>query len=204
MEAVAEKTKGQRKGNAEEKRDAKEETVENADMVEERWVLKTEVPDKRTVTDEAVWSRLKASTKLTAPLFSLEGKTMPAKLYQFYDCDSFYMTILLDDKPTSFKCRLLGLDSAEMRSKDPVEKALAVEARDRMRQLADESVCMVKCFAFDKYGRVLVQVTLPDGVDLCTNILQEKLAFPYDGVAKYTQWDELRESRNRYLQNAFC
>ena len=152
--------------------------------------------------DAETLSRLQTSTKSTAPLFTLDGKKLPAKLYQFYDADSFYMTIMLDDRLASFKCRLLGLDSAEMRSKDPVEKALAYEARDYARTVADESVCMVQCASFDKYGRVLVNVTLPDGTDLSSKILDEKLAFPYDGTTKYTQWGELREQRRLYLQKS--
>ena len=150
--------------------------------------------------DSEIKNKLLACTKATAPLFTLEGTTTPAKLYQFYDCDSFYMSIVLKGALTSFKCRLLGIDSAELRSKDAVEKKLAYEARDRMREIADNSVCMVSCSSFDKYGRVLVSVVLPNGEDLATKILDEKLAFSYDGTRKYTQWCELRESRDIYLK----
>lgn len=155
-----------------------------------------ELQDKR---NQVLVSQLNEATKTTAPLFSLDKGVYTAKLYQVYDCDSFYMMIFLNDKLTSFKCRLCGLDGAEMRSRDPVEHELALAARDRVRALIDQQITTVHCSAFDKYGRVLVQVTLQDGRDLTELLLLEQLAVPYFGGTKNVNWPELQKKRSAYL-----
>lgn len=144
-------------------------------------------------------SLLANSSLQMAPLFSLSGKVYDAKLFNFYDGDSFYMTILFHGDLVSFKCRLKGIDTPELRSSDDLEKRLAYQARDRARELANGRVCRVSCSGFEKYGRVLVSVVLENGESLAETLLREKLAFAYDGKKKPTDWVELQTQRKEYL-----
>jgi len=133
------------------------------------------------------------------PLFSLDGVETAAKIFQQYDLDSAYMAIMLHGQLTSFKIRMSHIDSPELRSKDPIEKKLAYEARDCARNLIENKVCLVKCFGFDKYGRVLVEITTADGVLFHEWALEQKLAYPYEGKTKQTNWADLRVARDALL-----
>lgn len=146
---------------------------------------------------------LQNSTLSTAPLFTLNGLSYCAKLFRVYDCDSFYMTIQLHGRLTSFKCRLTGVDGPEIRSKCMIQKNLAIEARDCVRNLIDGKVCIVKCYDFDKYGRVLVDVELPSHVDLRSHIIQEHLGVPYDGRGDrtLTDWTSVKALRDELIRS---
>jgi len=128
----------------------------------------------------------------TKNLFSLEGLVCAANIFHIYDGDSFYMNIIFHNEVITFKCRLAGLDTPEMRSHDELEKSLALIAKQRVYELVDDTIVCVSCGKFDKYGRVLVDITLNTGEDLCSLLIKEKLAFPYDGGKKRTDWASLR------------
>ena len=135
-------------------------------------------------------------------MFSLVGYEGPAKIYQQYDLDSAYMAVVFRGVLASFKIRVRHIDGPELRSRDPVEKALAYEGRDRGRQLIQDTVCYVKCFEFDKYGRVLVEIITASGCVYHEWALAEKLAYPYEGCTKKTDWVSLQTARDVYLAAA--
>ena len=142
---------------------------------------------------------VQASTKETAPLFNLNGMVVAARVWQIYDGDSAYMSIALHGKAVSFKIRTQHIDSAEMRTRDPIEKELAMSARDRVRALIDGKICCVSCFKDDKYGRTLVDITTDGGEDVASLLLREKLAFPYGGGTKNNDWGALHKAREQYI-----
>lgn len=117
--------------------------------------------------------------KEQVPLFSLRGVKTAARIFQVYDGDSFYMTLeVWPEMFLTFRARLAEVDTPELRGK---HRVLGYKARDRVRSLVQDNICCVTCREFDKYGRVLVQVTLPDGQDLAQQLVDEKLACPYSG-----------------------
>ena len=60
-----------------------------------------------------------------------------------------------------FRCRLHGIDTAELRSKNAEEKTHAQVARDWLTHLILDKLIVVQCGEFDKYGRMLVSVYIP-------------------------------------------
>jgi endonuclease YncB( thermonuclease family) len=120
------------------------------------------------------------------PLFSLAGRALPAKLFRVYDGDSAYMAVVLADgqPPVSLRVRLRGVDTPELRSKDPEVRRLAYAARDHVRALVEGQVCCVRCHAHDKYGRVLVDVQTPGGTDVAASLLERGMAIPYEGTGR--------------------
>jgi endonuclease YncB( thermonuclease family) len=87
--------------------------------------------------------------------------------------------------------RMAGYDSAELRQPvgDPDrerKKALALAARDRLRELVLDQVVHVRCGDFDKYGRPLVTLwTLGDPpLDVNALMLAERHGLPYAGKRK--------------------
>jgi len=131
-------------------------------------------------------------TKQDATPFSdvLEGVTIhDARCVGVYDGDSItvHMAIPFFEKKVlyEFKCRLSGIDTAEMRGTSGAEKEKAVLARDVLRGWILDKEVVCHCHDLDKYGRLLIEVHLP-GEEISCNarLIEEGLALPYDGGTK--------------------
>jgi len=80
--------------------------------------------------------------------------------------------------------RVRGIDTPEIYSKNPCEKAKAIEAKELLVKILDKAVRVdLVNVGKDKYFRLLADVQA-DGVDVATEILKQKLARPYYGEAK--------------------
>ena len=150
------------------------------------------------------------------PFFSLSGKECWGRVVQIYDGDTMKIVIKLFDGYYKFNCRLNGIDTCEIKSKEPENKLKAIKARNRVLQLVnkhepiqldkaftkkeldaylDKHVCLVwmKCCEFDKYGRLLVHVYENDKSpqSISDILLAEKLAYTYNGGTKLTEDEQL-------------
>ena len=77
-----------------------------------------------------------------------------------------------------------GIDTPEIRGKCQYEKDLALKARDFVRnKLADAKEIKLTNLQRGKYFRVVANV-LVDGVSLEQELLDNKLAYRYDGGKK--------------------
>ena len=92
------------------------------------------------------------------PLFTLHPHRYLAQCVKCYDADSIHAVIHFHGTPTRFRCRLLGIDTPEIRSKDPAERTHARAARDFLREGILGKYVVLSCGDFDKYGRLLVWV----------------------------------------------
>lgn len=103
-----------------------------------------------------------------------------------YDGDTITVTLDLGlSIKVKAKCRLLGIDTPEIRTKVAAEKEAAYKARDRVRDLVLEKwVTLHSVQKPDKYGRLLVKVWTEGGVCINDMLIEERLARPYDGGAK--------------------
>lgn len=115
-----------------------------------------------------------------------------ADVISVYDGDTITVDIDLGlSIKVRAKCRLLGIDTPEIRTRSTLEKVAGFEARDRLREMIqDKTVTLHSVAKPDKYGRLLVQVwTEEDG---CVNqvLLDEGFARVYDGGTKvsYASW----------------
>lgn len=100
---------------------------------------------------------LKQQTVKT-PKFTLDGHSFIAKCVKCYDADTIHVVFLFNGRYNRFTCRLLGLDTAEIRTKDPEEKQFALKARDFLRDLVLDQLVLIRCHQFDKYGRLLINL----------------------------------------------
>lgn len=86
--------------------------------------------------------------------------------------------------------RLFGIDTPEVRTKDLVEKAKGLKAKERMEELLSLSnnKVRIKSHGLDKYGRCLAEVVseTPHGESKNINriLLDEGLAIDYHGGKK--------------------
>ena len=85
--------------------------------------------------------------------------------------------------------RLRGVDTPEIRGKCDEEKALAIKARDFVRDLLTNAERMIlQNIEPGTFFRIVADVSV-DGVDLAKTLIQNKLARRYDGGKKESWCD---------------
>lgn len=114
-------------------------------------------------------------------------ESVNAVVVSVYDGDSLFVTIA--DWPSvageRIGVRLYGIDTPEMKDKNPTLRAKAVEARDFVRKLLDKQgkdVILVNVRR-DKYFRLLADVQVK-GESISKMLLEQKLAKEYYGGTK--------------------
>jgi micrococcal nuclease len=105
-----------------------------------------------------------------------------AKCIETYDGDT--ITVAFSPFGTdiyAFKVRMLHYNSAEIKSKNPDEKAQAIVARDYLRSLILNKIIEIDINGSDKYGRLLGDV-ICNGCNINQLMLHEGYGKPYDGT----------------------
>lgn len=118
------------------------------------------------------------------------GDLIISKLENVYDGDTFKVTIdeLHPLIGKNISVRVMGIDTPELRSKDPQVRILAYRARDYAAQLLHAAKRItLKEVRRDKYFRILAVVDI-DGVCLGDELIRAGLARPYDGKTKIS-WE---------------
>ena len=144
--------------------------------------------------------------------FTLNGETHTCKIVDVYDADTCKVVFLINNKPVKFTCRLMGIDTPEMKppknqeNRDK-EKEAAKKARNRLIQLSTSCNCeidnlyktseikkilltntkliSIQCHDFDKYGRLLATLSDLNSEKKYNDILiDEKYAHSYFGKTK--------------------
>lgn len=117
-----------------------------------------------------------------------------AKCVKVFDGDTFHLGVMLPSpyNATRFCCRLLGVDTPELRSREHAEKSLAREARDIVKSKILNKLVNVRVSGHDKYGRLLARLSTDECGDLSQFLINEKVAVYYDGGKKRTtNWANL-------------
>lgn len=115
--------------------------------------------------------------------FSFEGQTKDAKILKVYDGDTVTVAFPLGDIMYRWSCRLSGVDTPELRTKNLQEKEFGYEVRDALREKILGKVVQLTCGEFDKYGRLLATVYI-DGECVNDWLVNNGYAFAYDGGTK--------------------
>ena len=102
-----------------------------------------------------------------APMFSdcVNGTTVTAKVVSVYDGDTIKVVFPLNNIFYKWNCRLMGVDTPELRTRNAKEKEYGYFVRDRLREKISDKIVILKCEDLDKYGRLLVTVICDD--DAC-------------------------------------
>jgi len=162
---------------------------------------------------------------LNIPEFNLNGVETYARVYSMYDGDTMSVILPVFDNYFRFTLRLNGIDTCEMRSKIVQNKKRAIQARNQILQwlLPDKHISLeepytrkqiqtllherpilvwVKCYVFDKYGRVLADVYLDAEKatkSLSNMLIDEKLAYMYQGGTKLTEEEQTENYSSSFL-----
>lgn len=133
--------------------------------------------------------------KDNTPWFTLKGQIKKCKCIDVYDADTITVIVDIGKKFYKKKCRLLGVDAAEKRTKNLEEKEHALKGQKRVSSLILDQIIWVECGDWDKYGRLLGTIYLnEDDVgtenNLNNTLIKEKLAYKYDGKKKqkFDEW----------------
>lgn len=128
--------------------------------------------------------------------------TYKAKVKRIIDGDSIIIDIDLgfDTWIKEQSVRLYGIDTPEVRTKDPLEKAHGKLAKAFVEKVlpkgAEVAITTVK--DGDKFGRVLGIVRTSGGIDIASALLEERLAVAYDG-SKSKEEIKYEHIRNREI-----
>jgi micrococcal nuclease len=82
-----------------------------------------------------------------------------AKVISVYDGDTFDAIVDMGfSTSVNIKVRMLGIDTAEIKSKDPEQKEKAIAARDFLRSLILDKKIIIRTAGMEKYGRWLGEI----------------------------------------------
>lgn len=128
--------------------------------------------------------------------FSLKGQKLYVRMVDAYDGDTCTLILPIYKELNKIKCRLHRIDTAEIRTTDPLEKHYAVKARDRLLEFKD-TILIAYVSEADKYGRYLVDLYTEDGRCINDLLIYEGLAYEYHGGTKKKFQDWIKDSENR-------
>lgn len=157
-------------------------------------------------------------TKLPAvfPEFGLTGIKCWARVISIYDADTITVIMPLAGTYWKFSLRVLGIDAAEIKSKQTENKLVALKARNRMFELVTGTkwegsenapkaqleaflkknvyVVWVECAAQDKYGRTLASIYTQPGssASFADLLISEGFAYAYGGATKLSEADQMK------------
>ena len=120
--------------------------------------------------------------------FSYEGRECLGKVVKVYDGDTVHIVFPLTDKEPDrlykWTCRLINVDTPELRTKNLKEKEFGKKVRDFLKEKILNKIVMVKCLDFDKYGRLLVEIFFEEE-NINKWLIEEGYAKKYYGGTKH-------------------
>jgi len=146
------------------------------------------------------------------PVFSFNGINGMSRVVDITDGDTIKAIINFKDSYYKIIVRLNNIDTCETKSKCEENKNLGIEAKKRLynlitnktidtndkKQIKQELnnncyLIYLKCYDFDKYGRVLGDIYYNDTDDTSFSsiLIKEKLAYVYGGKTKLTEKEQI-------------
>lgn len=122
--------------------------------------------------------------------FSFDGRKCKGKVVEVYDGDTVKIVFPLSENNPNhlykWNCRLINVDTPEIRTKNTKEKEFGLSVRDNLREKILNKIVDVHCKDFDKYGRLLVEIFY-ENININNWLIEKNYAKKYDG-GKKSQW----------------
>ena len=131
------------------------------------------------------------------PIFNFNGDIKQAKIVDVYDGDTVKVVFPVSNKLYKFNCRIIGVDTPEIRNKNIEIKKYGIHVRDKLREKILNKVVMVECHDFDKYGRLLIDIKDNLNIKISEWLIENNYAFAYDG-GKKKDWNDYLEIINNF------
>jgi len=123
-------------------------------------------------------------------MFSFEDRVCQGKVVDVYDDDTVKIVFpLIDKKPDrlfKWNCRLINVDTPELRTKNLKEKEYGKKVRDALREKILNNLVEVHCKDFNNYCRLLVEI-IYENVNINNWLIENNYAKVYDGDKK-SKW----------------
>lgn len=125
--------------------------------------------------------------------FSLENQFLQCKVIDCYDGDTITIVFPFGNKPYKDKFRLLGLDTAEIRTKNKDEKEAGIIAKNWLSEQILNKKVWIRFNKEEKYGRlmgVIYRTNDENSLSINDELIQRGLAYAYDGKKKtdFADW----------------
>jgi endonuclease YncB( thermonuclease family) len=134
------------------------------------------------------------ATAENTPWLSLKGDKVRCKVIDVYDADTITIIFPFCGRLFKEKCRLYGIDSAEIRTRNLAEKEHALRGKEWLQSRINNRIVFIQCYEWDKYGRLLGDVYDTEDATISINsmLVENKLAYAYDGNTKKTfaEWSQ--------------
>lgn len=117
--------------------------------------------------------------------YTLEGRAVLGKVVRVIDGDSVRVSIPVDGKAQTFSVRIHGIDCPEIRTRSDKEKKLGFKAKKRVEDMVLGSIVSLNLGEFDKFGRLLGDITTSDGVNVSDELVTLGLAVRYNGGKRH-------------------
>jgi endonuclease YncB( thermonuclease family) len=122
---------------------------------------------------------------INTPEFTLNKYSTNAKVVKVYDGDTIHVVFEYFGKFYRWNCRIAHVDTPELRTKNTEEKKLGYLVKQKVEELLLNKIVRIQCFDFDKYGRLLIEVTLPETTEkLHEWLIRNNYAKLYEGGTK--------------------
>ena len=132
------------------------------------------------------WTNATKKTKI----FSFEGRKCMGKVVDVYDGDTVKIVFPLSEKEPDrlykWNCRLINVDTPELRTKNLKEKEFGKFVRNKLREKILDNLVYISCMDFDKYGRLLVEIFEDNEYKISINnwLISNEYAKEYHGGKK--------------------
>ena len=121
----------------------------------------------------------------TVKEFGFDGEEKEAKVVSVYDGDTCKVVFPVLRKLYKFNCRIQGVDTPEIRTRDLAEKEFGKKVRDELHKKILNQVVTIYCGDFDKYGRLLIDLKCKNDKETISDwLVNNNYAFTYDGGTK--------------------
>ena len=131
---------------------------------------------------------------------SFEDQIIETKVISVYDGDTIRIVFPLHGHMYKWNCRLTGIDTPELRTRCDEEKKHGYFVRDELRNRILKKVVHVKCGKFDKYGRLLIEITcIGESCTINKWLIDKDYAFEYDGGTKKSWGEYLKTKKSNYV-----
>jgi len=117
------------------------------------------------------------------PFFTVKDLKTKGKVVKVYDGDTCHIVFPLFGQLFKWHVRIAHVDTPELRTKDLHEKEMGYLTRDKLIELIGDKVVDVYCLDFDKYGRVLAEITY-NGIRVDQWLIDNGYAHKYEGKTK--------------------
>lgn len=149
---------------------------------------------KSIKSDNLVDVELRDSTYESLPPYSLDGLKGWCKVVRVYDGDTLHVGFRINGSLYRIKCRLQGIDTAELKSYDDLEIRVARLTKRYVESITTDKLMWLVIHENDKYGGRYVASIYSDQTEnpntsISNLLLKAGLAYRYDGKTKKVQFN---------------